>query len=95
MRSVDQIATYDEPCRLVFPYAIWRPRCVLRTLQKYVEGVPTLKEYRGGFQGLAAGDIRHAWMGQIPLDLQLNDGRRAQVLITDGEGSFILLSELA
>jgi len=62
---------------------------VIRIYQEYVGNVPTLKNANGGLANLAAGDAAYSMMdvGKA-LELELEDGRRAQLILTSLDGNF-------
>jgi len=84
----EQIETFAGRARLRLSDLYVTLTCVIRVYQKYSDDVPTLKHASGRFEGLPEGDATRAILDGKPLDLELEDGRKAKIFITDTHGSF-------
>lgn len=87
-KQIQRIETYAGECRLGLSNGPARLRCVLRVWQHLVGATPTLREAEGGLKDLPHGDAAFAMMERKPLELELEDGRKWSVFITDLQGSF-------
>jgi hypothetical protein len=67
----------------------------LRVYQNSSAGVPTLRRAEGRFADLPKRDAVAAITAKKALTLELEDGRKGSVFITDLQGSFILSGPLA
>jgi hypothetical protein len=68
-----------------------RPKPVkynIHVFQEFVSGVPCLRTARGQFADLAPGDAIFLMMAGKPVELTLEDGRHASILITEVNGAF-------
>lgn len=88
-KTVKHIETLTGTGRLELSDRYVSVQYVIRVFQEYAHGTPTLKSATGGFANLKQGDAAFAIMdvGKA-LDLELEDGRHAEVIITDMQGSF-------
>jgi len=68
-------------------------RYVIRVFQEFAGSVPTLKSATGGMN-LPAGDVARAMMDQKPVELELEDGRKAMILFTELDGVFTVTGPL-
>jgi|ERR1039458_7540914 hypothetical protein len=73
-----------------------RVKYVVRIYQEYVGDVPTLKSADGGLRNLPAGDAAYSMMdvGKV-LELELEDGRRAKLILTSLDGNFTITGPLS
>ncbi len=93
MRSIKTsklIENFVGQCSLTLKDRIVNARCVLHVYQDYVDDIPGLKHADGSISNLPTGDILFAMMGQEPIDMELDDGRCAKVLLTDSDGSYVV-----
>ncbi len=67
----------------------------LRVYRNVSAGVPTLRRAEGRFADLPKRDAEAAITAKKALTLELEDGRKGCVFITDFQGSFILSGPLA
>ena len=81
---------YSGPCLLRFPEGVRELECLL-----VVEHCDLVSSYSGLFEGLSSREIRSALAQKLEFELELGDGRKARVTLTDGHGSFVLVSELS
>jgi hypothetical protein len=88
-KRTERIETYVGACKLGPSNRLTGLRCVLRIYQDFLGETPVLKRADGGFENLPNGDAGFAMMGRQPLELDLEDGRRWTVFITDLQGSFV------
>jgi hypothetical protein len=89
------IETFIGRCKLKLSDRHVRTKCVLRIYQDYNGGIPTLKHADGAFSELPQGDSAFAMMGRDALELELEDGRKCEIFITDLQGPFKLTGPLA
>ena len=88
-KTVKQIETLTGTGRLQLSDRYVSVKYVIRVFQDYVRGTPTLKSATGGLSNLKQGDAAFAIMDMgKTLDLELEDGRHAEIIITDMQGSF-------
>ena len=88
-RRRERIETFEGRCNLRLPNRVASLRCVLRIWQNFLDATPLLREVDGGFVGLPKGDTLFALLERKPLYLDLEDGRKWTVFITDTQGSFV------
>jgi len=67
---------------------------VIRVFQEYVEGIPTLRSASGGLK-LPHGDVAFAMLDRKPLKLELQEGRSANILFTEVDGTFVVTGPIA
>ena len=62
----------------------------MRVYQDFQGEVPTLKRADGKFENLLHGDAAFVMMGRQPIDLVLDDGRHAMIILKDLQGYFVV-----
>ena len=85
----ERVETYVGACRLSLSNRLAGLRCVLRVYQDFLGDTPTLRHADGGFGSLSNGDAAFAMLQCQPLELELEDGRKWSISITDLQGSFV------
>ena len=70
-------------------------RCAIHLYQDYAGESPTLKHASGRFENLSQGTAAFAMMEGKALEVKLEDGRKAAILLTDLQGNFVVTGPLA
>jgi hypothetical protein len=66
----------------------------IRVFQEFDGDVPTIKSARGNVN-LSNLDATFAMIGKQPMELELQDGRKAQILLTDTHGTIQVTGPIA
>ena len=93
-RTTKRIELFSGTCQLRLSDRVLDLRCALRVFQDYAGETPTLKRAVGRLEGIPGGGTAFAMMESKPLELTLEDGRRAEILFTDLQGNFTVTSPL-
>lgn len=93
-QRTERIETTFGYCRLHLSDRLAKTTLALRVYQNYSAGVPTLRRAEGKFADLPKRDAVAAITAKKALTLELEDGRKGSVFITDLQGSFILSGPL-
>jgi hypothetical protein len=89
-KNADVIELFSGTCRLVLSDRVESLRCVIRLFQDCDGDCPTSKRIDGKFENLPRFGAAFAMMEDRPLDLILEDGRRAAIRLTaDLHGNFL------
>ncbi len=82
-------------CRLHLADRLAKTTLAFRVYQTFSAGVPPLRRAEGKFADLPKRDAVAAISAKKALTLELEDGRKGCIFITDLQGSFILSGPLA
>jgi hypothetical protein len=93
-QRTEKIETVFGYCRLHLADRLAKTTLALRVYQNVSGGVPTLRRAEGKFADLPKRDAVAAVTSKKALTLELEDGRKGSVFITDLQGSFILSGPL-
>ena len=63
---------------------------LIRVFQEYVDDVPTVRTATGRLRGVGQGDAALAMLSVEPLELKLENGQSAKVLLENLHGDFIV-----
>jgi len=94
-RTTERIELFVGRCRLRLRDRFVDLRCAIRVYQDYAGGSPTLKRAQGKFENLPQGTAAFAMMEGKALEVALEDGRNAAILLTDSQGNFTVSGPLA
>lgn len=84
----EHVETLQGQGQLILPDRVGPVGYSIRVIQNYRNGAPMLKEAAGRLEGLDRDDIVFSVLAGQPLELVLEDGRRAKILLAGLDGDF-------
>jgi hypothetical protein len=91
---VERIERIRGKGRLIGGNHVYSVGYAIDVYQTYAESVPTFRFAKGHLTAMKVGDLAHE-MPLAALDLELQDARHAQVLLTNLEGDFDVTGPIA